>query len=314
MAFMTPTYYEDGRKISFPNQGLKMAGLLFVPDDFDEAKRYPAVVVAHPGGGVKEQVPSLYGRRLARSGFVVLAFDASHQGESEGLPRHLEDPYARVEDIRAAIDCLTTMAFVDRSRIGAMGICAGAGYTMYAVQNDMRIKAAAGVCTWNTGTWIRDGFPYQGRNACLKAALEAAADARTKDANGEGPVYTHFVPESEADFTEDTPQIMKDASNYYKTERCSYPTSKNLMLVQSLDRLATFDAFAFIDTVAPRPLLFIVGSKADTRHFTEDAYNRANEPKELVVIEGAKHVDLYDQEPYVTQAFAALEAFFKKNL
>ena len=310
----TPTHYEEGKRVAFMKTGLRMAGLIFLPPNMEPGRRYPAVVVAHPGGGVKEQVPSLYCWNLAQKGYVALAFDASHQGESEGEPRYLEDPYSRVEDIRAAVDYLTTLEYVDRSRIGAMGVCAGAGYTMSAAINDARIKAAAGVCTWNTGTWIRDGFPYKGRCAMLGQALAAAADARTREANGEGPVYTHFVPESPADFTDETPQIMKDASDYYKTDRCSFPTSKNLMLVQSLDRLATYDAFAFIETVSPRPLLFIVGSLADTRHFTEDAYERAAQPKELCVIEDARHVDLYDDPKYVGQALEKIAAFFDRSL
>lgn len=169
----TPTHYEEGKRVAFMKTGLRMAGLIFLPPNMEPGRRYPAVVVAHPGGGVKEQVPSLYGWNLAQKGYVALAFDASHQGESEGEPRYLEDPYSRVEDIRAAVDYLTTLEYVDRSRIGAMG-----------------------VCTWNTGTWIRDGFPYKGRCAMLGQALAAAADARTREANGEGPVYTHFVPKS----------------------------------------------------------------------------------------------------------------------
>lgn len=183
-----------------------------------------------------------------------------------------------------------------------------------AVQSDIRIKAAAGVCTWNTGTWIRDGMPYQGHNALLNAALKAAAEARIKDARGEGPVYSHFVPESEAEFTDETPQIMQDANNYYKTERCAWPTSRNLMLTQSLDRLASFDAFAALDTVSPRPLLFIVGSLADTLHFSQAAFERAAEPKEMFVVEGAKHVDLYDVPQYVDQAVEKLAEFLGRSL
>ncbi len=309
-----PTHHEEGQKVTFTKTGLKMAGLLFYPDGFDSNKKYPAIVICHPGGGVKEQVPSLYGWNLARRGFIALAFDASHQGESEGEPRYLEDPYSRVEDIRAAVDYLCTLECVDPERIGAMGVCAGAGYTMSAVQSDIRIKAAAGVCTWNTGTWIRDGMPYQGHNALLNAALKAAAEARIKDARGEGPVYSHFVPESEAEFTDETPQVMQDANNYYKTERCAWPTSRNLMLTQSLDRLASFDAFAALDTVSPHPLLFIVGSLADTLHFSQAAFERAAEPKEMFVVEGAKHVDLYDVPQYVDQAVEKLAEFFGRSL
>ena len=135
------THYEEGKKVSFKKFDLKLAGLLFLPDGFDADAKYPAVVVTHPGGGVKEQCSSLYAWHLARAGYVALAFDASHQGESEGLPRCLEDPFSRVEDIRSAVDYLVTLPYVDEERIGAMGVCAGGGYTMSAIQTDVRIKA-----------------------------------------------------------------------------------------------------------------------------------------------------------------------------
>ena len=131
----------------------------FCPPDFEEGTKYPAIVTTHPGGGVKEQCSSLYCWHMARHGYVALAFDASHQGESEGLPRYVEDPFSRVEDIRAAVDYLCSLDFVDETCIGAMGVCAGAGYTMSAIQSDLRIKAAAGISTWCTGNSARNGFP-----------------------------------------------------------------------------------------------------------------------------------------------------------
>ena len=244
----------------------------------------------------------------------MLTFDASYQGESEGLPRYLEDPTSRVEDIRAAVDYLTSLKYVDRTRIGAMGICAGGGYTLAAVQTDIRIKAAAGVCAWNVGDWIRDGMPPKGKNALLHQALEMAADARTREANGEATICVGYVPETPADFTDETPVIMKEASNYYRTKRCAYPTSVNKMAVQSLDRLAAFDAFQYLDTVSPRPILLIIGSLADTKHFSQAAYDKAREPKELFVIEGATHVDLYDKPQFVNQAVEKLTSFFDAYL
>lgn len=314
MPFATDTHYQEGTRVTFMKTGLKIAGLMFFPPNFDANATYPAIVFTHPGGGVKEQVASLYCWNLAQKGYVTLAFDASYQGESEGTPRHLEDPTARVDDIRAAIDYLTTLPYVDNERIGAMGVCAGGGYTMSAVQTDIRIKAAAGVCAWNVGTWIRDGLPFQGKNAAMPAALKAAAAARTAEANGGEPQYVGYVPNSPAEFTETTPTIMKEASDYYMTERCQYPTAVNKMAVQSLDRLAAFDAFQFLDTVSPRPILLIVGSLADTIFFSKEAYEIAKEPKELFVVEGATHVDLYDKPQYVDQAVAKLAEFFGKYL
>lgn len=148
----------------------------------------------------------------------------------------------------------------------------------------------------------------------MPAALKAAAAARTAEANGGEPQYVGYVPNSPAEFTDTTPTIMKEASDYYMTERCKYPTAVNKMAVQSLDRLAAFDAFQFLDTVSPRPILLIVGSLADTIFFSQEAYDIAKEPKELFVVEGATHVDLYDKPKYVDQAVAKLAEFFGKYL
>lgn len=312
--FMNDSHYYEGERVSFMKTGLKIAALLFKPENFDENKKYPAIVVTHPGGGVKEQVASLYGWNLSKKGYVAIAFDASFQGESEGIPRYLEDPTSRVEDIRSAVDYLTTLPFVDRERIGAMGICAGGGYTMSAIQTDIRIKAAAGISSWNVGAWVRDGMPPKEPNAILEASLKQAADRRTKEANGEDIMYVGYVPNSPEEFTDETPVIMKEASEYYRTPRCAYPTSVNKMAVQSLDRLAAFDAFQYIDTVSPRPILLIVGSLADTKFYSEDAYNRAKDPKELYVVEGATHVDLYDKPEFVPQVVDKLTEFFNKNI
>lgn len=310
----TDTHYYEGKKVEFPHKGWKISALVFYPEGFEDEGSYPAVVVTHPGGGVKEQVASLYAWNLARKGYVTIAFDAAHHGESEGMPRYLEDPASRVEDIRAAIDYLTTLPFVDKENIGALGICAGGGYTMSAVQTDIRIKAAAGISSWNTGDWVKDGFPPREKNSVLMQSLKTAAEARTREANGEAPSYVGYVPNSPEEMDEHTPVIMREASEYYRTERCAYPTSVNKMAVQSLDRLAAFDAFQYIDTVSPRPILLIIGSLADTKHFSEDAYNRAKEPKELFVVDGATHIDLYDIPQYVDQAVVKLTAFFNGHL
>lgn len=308
------THYQEGKKVTFKKLGLNIAGLLFLPDNFDENKKYSAIVVTHPGGGVKEQCSSLYAWNLARNGYVALAFDASHQGESEGIPRYLEDPTSRVEDIRSAVDYLISLDYVNEDKIGAMGICAGAGYTMNAIQTDLRIKAAAGISTWNTGHSARFGFPGVNIENFMQKLLQDVAEARTKEARGEEPLYWNYVPKSEADIDENTSVIQKEAYEYYRTDRCSYPTSVNKYLVSSNDKLAAWDAFAYLDTVAPRPLLFIVGEKADTLYFTDDAYSKANEPKEIFTIKGATHVDLYDKPEFVNQIVNKLVGFFNKSL
>lgn len=312
--FMNDSHYYEGERVSFMKTGLKIAALIFKPENFEADKKYPAIVVTHPGGGVKEQVASLYAWNLSKRGYITIAFDASYQGESEGIPRYLEDPASRVEDIRAAVDYLTSLPYVDNERIGAMGICAGGGYTMSAIQTDIRIKAAAEISSWNVGSWIRDGLPPEGHCIKMKKALKTAAECRTKEANGGEITYVGYVPNSPEKFKDDTPVIMKEASEYYRTARCAYPTSVNKMALQSLDRLCAFDAFQYIDTVAPRPILLIVGSKADTKFFSEDAYKRANEPKEIYTVEGATHVDLYDKPEFVPQVVEKLTEFFGRNI
>ncbi len=308
------THYKEGKKVSFKKFDLTIKGLLFLPDNFDENKKYPAVVVVHPGGGVKEQCSSLYSWNLAKKGFIALAFDASYQGESEGLPRYLEDPTSRVEDIRAAVDYLTTLAFVDEEKIGAMGICAGGGYTMSAIQTELRIKAAAGISTWDVGNSARNGFPGVNEENFMQNLLKQVSIARTIEAKGGEPQYFKYVPETKEEMEQFPAVISKEASEYYRTERCFYPTSVNKYLVSSNDKLAAFDPFLNIETVSPRPILLIVGSKADTIYFTDDCYKRAKEPKEIFVIEGATHVDLYDKPQFVSQAVQKLTEFFNKSL
>ncbi len=170
------THYKEGKKVSFKKFDINLAGLIFYPDNFDKKKKYPAIVITHPGGGVKEQCSSLYAWNLAKNGYVTIAFDASHQGESEGLPRYLEDPASRVEDIRSAIDYLVTLLYVDEEKIGAMGICAGGGYTMNAIQTEYRIKAAAGISTWDVGDSAKNGFPGVNIENFLQKLLKEVAE------------------------------------------------------------------------------------------------------------------------------------------
>ena len=308
------THYKEGKKVWFNKFDTKIAGLLFLPKNFNENEKYPAIVICHPGGGVKEQCSSLYAWHLAQNGFIALAFDASHQGESEGLPRYLEDPTSRVEDIRSAVDYLVTLSFVNEDEIGAMGICAGGGYTINAIQTEYRIKAAAGISTWDVGDSAKNGFPGVNIDNFMQKLLKEVGEARTKEAKGDKPLYWQYVPNSEKEINENTSTIQKEAYEYYRTPRCSFPTSVNKYLVSSNDKLAAWDAFSHIDTVSPRPILFIVGSKADTLYFTNDGYQKAKEPKEIYVIEGATHVDLYDKPEFVNQVVRKLVDFFNKGL
>ncbi|MCY2005562.1 alpha/beta hydrolase [Klebsiella pneumoniae] len=301
------------KKVQFNNNTLKMAGLLYLPEDFDDNAKYPAIVCVHPGGGVKEQTSGLYAEKLAAQGFVALAYDASHQGESEGEPRLLEDPMARVEDIRCAVDYLTTLPYVDRERIGAMGICAGAGYSIAATQTERRIKAVAGVSTVDIGTVFRETWNRNvGIDGQLKL-LEDVAAQRTAEANGEKPLLVHYVPEAN-EINETTHPDMVEAHELYRTPRGQHPNSVNWFLFTSNDKVIAFDGFAQVGTYLTQPVLLIVGERAGSLHHSEKVYLLAPGKKEIFTIKGASHIDLYDKPEYTSQAAAKLGTFFKEHL
>lgn len=300
------------KKVTFKNNDHTMAGILFFPDDFDETKQYPAFSIASPAGAVKEQIATNYGTRLAKHGFVALAFDTSHQGESGGKPRQLESPYERVEDIKCAIDYLTTLPYVDNERLGQFGVCAGGGYSMHTAMTDRRIKAVVAVSMSDPASWIRDGFDGKTPVEAQLALLEEAANQRTLEANGADPIYGTFVPE---EVNEGMPNTLVEAHEYYRTPRGQHPRSTNKVSMMSIDKMTDFSTFLFADQYLTQPILMIAGSKADTLRFSEDLLAKAaSTNKELFTIKGATHVDLYDRPEYVDQAVEKAAAFFKENL
>lgn len=172
------------QKVQFENkngQGITLTAVINFPEEFDKNNKYPAIVVTHPGGGVKEQTAGLYAQKLAEAGFITIAYDASYQGESTGEPRQLENPYIRTEDISAVIDYLTTLPYVDEERIGAMGICAGGGYTANAAINDHRIKAVGTVSAVNIGAMFRNGWDGSQKTEDAFPMLMGGAAARTAE-------------------------------------------------------------------------------------------------------------------------------------
>ncbi|MDR7317135.1 fermentation-respiration switch protein FrsA (DUF1100 family) [Brevibacillus nitrificans] len=280
-----------------------------MPGGFEESKKYPALVTVHPGGGVKEQTAGLYAQNLANQGFVALAFDASYQGESGGEPRLLEDPTARVEDIRAAVDYLTTLPFVDEEKIGALGICAGGGYAVAAAQTERRIKAVATVSAVDIGAMFR------GEDAAANLqTLEAVAKQRTAEAKGAEAMFLNWAPNCAEEINENTAVLMREAYDYYRTPRAQHPNSTNRFLFSSLDKLMAFSASSQIGTYLTQPLLLVVGSEADTRSYSEHFYALSNGPKELFWVEGATHIAMYDIPEYVTQAVTKLTAFYGEHL
>ena len=309
---MSTTATPTTTKVTFPSNEIEIVGILFTPGGHDRSP-LPAIVIGHPGGGVKEQTASIYAERLANEGFATLVFDAAYQGESGGSPRFLEDPSQRSEDVRAAVTYLTTRDDIDSDRIGALGICASGGYVPFAAETDHRIKAVGTVSAVDIGDLFSRGLGRTITDEQLAQTLTVAGQLRSAEAKGAAPTYEGYVPATD-DGLDEAPVLYREAYEYYRTPRGQHPRSENKWLVQSIDRIAQFDAFAKIDMISPRPLLMIAGSDADTRYFSEEAIEQAAEPKELFIIDGATHVGLYDVHEQVTPAVAKLTVFFGVNL
>lgn len=319
-SFAQPTSVAQGinatgsQKVTFRSGEIIIVGNLYLPPNYDASRKYSAIVVAHPWGGVKEQTSGLYAQQLARKGFVTLAFDASHYGESGGEPRDLENPADRVQDIRSAVGYLSHLPEVDPDRIGALGICAGGGYTLNEAQSDLRVKAVAGVVTYDIGAATREGIKGSPVTAGdRKKLLERVDSELTKEAAGAPVLVEQLIPGREQ-WNDQTPDFMREAYDYYLTPRGSHPNAKNRYVVTSPGLHMAYYPLEHMADISPRPVLLIAGGKAETLKFSEDAYASAREPKELMVIPGASHFDLYDKPQYVGPAVARLAEFFGRNL
>ena len=301
-------------KISFKNSNnptITMAAVINFPDDFDEGKAYPAIVISHPGGGVKEQTAGTYAKKLAEFGFITIAYDASYQGESGGEPRQLENPYIRAEDVSAVIDHLTTLPYVDNDRIGAMGICAGAGYTANAAIQDRRIKAIGTVSAVNIGSMFRNGWENNVKSIDALPYIEAGSNARTSDAVGESATMP-LAPLKE----EDAPnEELRQAWEYYHTARAEWPTAPGVATLRSMNQIITYDAYHMADIYLTQPIQIVAGSVAGSKWMSDDLYDRAaSTDKAFHIVEGANHMELYDGEKYVDEAVSVLAPFFKAKL
>ncbi|MER7930272.1 alpha/beta hydrolase [Streptomyces sp. NPDC096057] len=299
--------------VTFDSAGIEIAGHLYLPDAPSSAPR-PAVVVGHPGTGVKEQAAGLYAARLAEQGFVTIAFDAAFQGESGGLPRGLEDPAHRVEDIKAAVSFLSTREEVDAERIGVLGICASGGYALSATGGDHRVKAVATVSGVDVARQFRLGADGTQDPAVFQGMLDAAAQARTATARGAEPAALPVFPETAEQADALGGEHGVEGFEYYCTPRGAHERSAKFFVWESVDRMASFDAFHAVPLIGERPLLQIIGTRAVTSWMAVDIHQKATGPKELHWVEGASHVDLYDKKEYVDPAVAKLTDFYTANL
>ena len=306
----------DIHPVTYTLHGLKIAANVYTPAGFDEKKAYPAVVVAHPNGGVKEQVAGLYAQRLAELGYVTIAADAAYQGASEGEPRHTDKPQLRTEDIHGMADFISTYPGVDAKRLGAFGICGGGGYTLNAAKSDKRFKAVATLSMFNSGEVRRNGYINSGLDTIAERQREAsdarAAEVTTGKISISGNVdFDALTDESIAKIPTD---LYREGMIYYgRTHR--HPNSTFAYTTSSLMDLMTWDARDQIELINV-PLLMMAGDKADSLYMTEEAFAAATgtKDKELFKIPGATHIQTYYVPEYVDAAVGKLKAFFGRTL
>lgn len=293
---------------------VKIAGELYKPKNFNSTKKYPAIIVVHPAGGVKEQVAGLYAKRLAEQGFVTLAYDAAYQGESGGKPRFLENPASRVEDIRSSVDYLTTIPFIDKKNIGVLGICAGGGYAFNAAETEMRIKAIATVSAFDLGRARRQGLNDSMTIEQQRQKLKEAAEQRTSEVNGGEVKYNNYVPNSLKEIPAGATTMYRQGYEYYRTSIAQHPRSENKYIFSNYAQQAAFTAFDHPELISPRPVMFIVREKAESAYFSKEAFDNIPQNKEYVIIPEASHIDMYYKPKYVNQAVEKLTEFYSKNL
>lgn len=306
----------NAEKVTFKNQyQMDVVGMLFTPKNATPGTKLPAIVIGHPMGAVKEQSSSLYAQKLAEQGFATLAIDLSFWGESAGKPGHLISPEIYTDDFSAAVDYLSTQSFVDPEKIGVLGICGSGSFAISAAKIDPRLKAVATVSMYNMGAAFRNGLNHSQTVEQRKEFIAAAATQRFKEFTGGEVAY---IPGTVNKLDDNTPAIQREFYDFYRTPRGAYtPKGEKAELttkpmLSSIGKFMNFYPFNDIETISPRPMLFITGDHAHSREFSEDAYKRAAQPKELYVVPNAGHVDLYDRTDLIP--FAKLASFFKTNL
>jgi fermentation-respiration switch protein FrsA (DUF1100 family) len=298
------------KNVQFNNGAISLAGNLYLPAGFTEQGNYAAIITVHPGGGVKEQTAGLYAQKLAAQGFVTLAFDAGHQGASGGEPRFLDDPMKRVTDISCAVDYLVSLPYIDAGRIGALGVCAGSGTTVKAATTERRIKVIGTVSAVDVGAATRKGWDGKATVAEQMTMLDAVAKQRSAEVAGATPVYVPYVP---AIGDKTAPRDLQEAADYYLTPRGQHPNAPNKLLLTSLTAMVAFTGFDQVETLLTQPLLVVAGSEAGSLWHSLELHAKAAGPKELVIIEGATHMDLYDGAGS-DRAMSKLAPFFTANL
>ena len=299
--------------VSYTLRGLKISANVYTPAGYDPNGSRPAITVAHPNGGTKEQTAGRYAQRLAEQGYVTIAADAAYQGDSEGEPRSVDKPFFRTDDIHGMADFIATFPGVDASRLGALGICGGGGYTLNAVKSDKRFNAVATLSMFNSGSVRRNGLQNSAVDT-IQDRLRQASAARAEEVAGGAVLYA-----GDADMTDEQiaalrfPLYREGYVYYWKTHVCPGSTFKYTM--SSLLDLMAFDATDQLELIDV-PLLMIAGSEADTRYMSEDALPKATgtDDKELFLIDGAQHIETYWVDKYVDAVLDKLTTFYARTI
>ena len=299
--------------VSYTLRGLKISANVYTPAGYDPNGSRPAITVAHPNGGTKEQTAGRYAQRLAEQGYITIAADAAYQGDSEGEPRSVDKPFFRTDDIHGMADFIATFPGVDASRLGALGICGGGGYTLNAVKSDKRFNAVATLSMFNSGSVRRNGLQNSAVDT-IQDRLRQASAARAEEAAGGAVLYA-----GDADMTDEQiaalpfPLYREGYVYYWKTHVCPGSTFKYTM--SSLLDLMAFDATDQLELIDV-PLLMIAGSEADTRYMSEDALPKATgtDDKELFLIDGAQHIETYWVDKYVDAVLDKLTTFYARTI
>lgn len=311
--------------VTYKLNGIDIKANVYTPANYDASKKYPALTIAHPNGGIKEQTAGLYAQRLAEAGYITIAADASFQGASGGEPRHTDKPKFRTEDIHGMADFISQFPGVDANRLGALGICGGGGYTLKASQSDKRFKAVATLSMFNSGEVRRNGF-MNSQLGTIQERLKQASDARVQEVvngnipenkrieTGGKPFYSGVASITDEEIASTKTDLYREGYQYYYRTH-AHPNSTFLYTTSSLMDLMTWDATDQIELIN-QPLLMMAGSKADTKYMTDEAFAKAinAKNKELFLIDGATHIQTYYKPEYVKQAVDKLVTFYQKNL
>ena len=298
--------------VTYQLNGLTISANVYTPARYDTATRYPAVVVAHPNGGVKEQVAGLYAQRLAELGYITIAADAAYQGASGGTPRNVDKPAFRIEDIRGMADYISQYAGVDPNKLGLLGICGGGGYALAAAQTDKRFKVVATLSMFNSGIVRKNGFMNSGLST-IQQRIQQASAARALEAAGGPVLYANETKTTDAQ-ADKMPFDLYREGHYYYNKTHAHPNSTFRYTLSSLLDLMEFDAAANMDLIN-QPLLMMAGSKSDSYYMTDNAFAQATgtSVKELFLIPGATHIQTYYVPEYVDKALEKLQEFYKKH-